>query len=75
MQDYLQANPACFTDRLADEAELRELAADGNTGILLSETNEDLFRGLAGADFLPLGLFAPLAARQQRYELECRRIR
>ncbi len=75
LQDYLQANPACFTDRLADEAELRELAADGNTGILLSETNEDLFRGLAGADFLPLGLFAPLAARQQRYELECRRIR
>lgn len=75
LQDYLQANPACFTDRLADEAELRELAADGNTGILLSETNEALFRGLAGADFLPLGLFAPLAARQQRYELECRRIR
>lgn len=75
LQDYLQANPACFTDRLADEAELRELAADGNTGILLSETNEDLFRGLAGTDFLPLGLFAPLAARQQRYELECRRIR
>ena len=75
MQGYLQANPACFTDRMADEAELRELAADGNTGILLSETNEDLFRGLCGGGFLPLGLFAPLPAREQRYELECRRIR
>lgn len=74
LQDYLQANPACFTDRVADEAELRELAADGNTGILLGETNEDLFRGLAGGDFLPHGLFAPLPPRQQRYELECRRI-
>ncbi len=75
LQDYLQANPACFTDRMADEAELRELAADGNTGILLSETNEDLFQGLCGGGFLPLGLFAPLPAREQRYELECRRIR
>ena len=75
LQEYLRANPACFADRLADEAELRELAADGNTGVLLHETNEDLFRGLAGADFLPLGLFAPLEAREQRYELECRYIR
>lgn len=75
LQEYLLANPACFADRLADEAELRELAADGNTGVLLHETNEDLFRGLAGADFLPLGLFAPLEAREQRYELECRYIR
>lgn len=75
LQEYLRANPACFADRLADEAELRELAADGNTGVLLHETNEDLFRGLAGADFLPLGLFAPLEAQEQRYELECRYIR
>ncbi len=75
LQDYLQENPACFTDRISDETELRELAADGNTGILLSETNEDLFRGLCGGEFLPLGLFASLEARQQRYELECRRIR
>lgn len=75
LQEYLRANPACFADRLADEAELRELAADGNTGVLLHETNEDLFRGLAGADFLPLRLFAPLEAREQRYELECRYIR
>lgn len=75
LQEYLRANPACFADRLDSEAELRELAADGNTGILLSETNEDLFRGLAGMDFLPRGLFAHIPARQQRYELECRRIR
>lgn len=75
LREYLCWNPACFQDRLDSEAELRELAADGNTGILLSETNEDLFRGLAGGDFLPQGLFAQGSAREQRYELECRRIR
>ena len=86
-QALLYEGPLCYgggsvkgwavesADRLADEAELRELAADGNTGVLLHETNEDLFRGLAGADFLPLGLFAPLEAQEQRYELECRYIR
>ena len=75
LEEYLRWNPACSTDRLDTEDQLRELAADGNTGILLGETGKDLFPGLAGGGFLPRGLFADGPAVEQRYELECRRIR
>ena len=74
LADYLQQNPMCSVDHLCNEAELRELAADGNCGVMLPDvTNNDLFLGLASGGFLPRSPFV-MDASQQRYELECRRI-
>ena len=64
----------CSTDRLAQESQLRELAADGVSGILLECTGPDLFEGLAAEGILPAGSFAPFAMAESRFELECRLI-
>lgn len=74
LQEYLSTNPMCSTDRLAQESQLRELAADGVSGILLECTGPDLFMGLAAEGILPAGSFAPFAMAESRFELECRLI-
>lgn len=75
LAEYLQWNPMCSVDYIAEEAEVRELAADGTTGLLLPAFDKsDLFRGLAKGGFLPRSPFVMKVPQEHRYELECRRI-
>lgn len=75
LQEYLQWNPMCSVDYIVSGTELRELAADGTTGLLLPDfCKQDLFRGLAAGGFLPRSPFTMNIPQEHRYELECRKI-